>query len=133
MLVWWAPAEASIQSLPDCLHMLFEPCIIPLTWTPFPDHRFYSKPVSLQSLLNPFAANHSQGLFLLRVDSWLSDHLRATTPTVLLTLGWRNYKCSFSLWEDVGVFTKTICIKCFRLSMLTSMSGDNWILAAGGN
>lgn len=91
-----------MQSLPDYLHMVFELCIIPLTWTPFPHHTFFPKLISLQSLLNSFAANHSQGLFLLRSELWekvslLPDHLRATIPRAVLTLGWRNCTYSFSI------------------------------------
>lgn len=91
-----------MQSLPDYLHTLFELCIIPLTWTPFPHHTFHPKPGSLQSLLNPSAANLSQGLLLLGNElgekvSLLPDHLRTTTPGTLLTLGWRNAKRSFGV------------------------------------
>lgn len=119
-----------MQSLPDYLHTLCELCIIPLTWTPFPHHTFHPKSGFLQSLLNPSAANLSQGLLLLGNELWekvslLPDLLSVTIPGARLTLGWRNSKWSFNVWQYVGVFINLICIKCFRLSMLPSLSGDN--------
>lgn len=69
-----------MQSLPDYLHTLFELCIIPLTWTPFPNHTFHPNPVSLQSLLNSFAASHSQGFLLLGTE------LRKRFPYYLTSL-----------------------------------------------
>jgi len=36
--------------LPDYFQMLFELCIISLSWTPSPYHTFHPKPASFQSL-----------------------------------------------------------------------------------